>query len=166
MRGIHEKNLPTEQQQTQEDPRVSSENGNQGGTKSPSKKKGKRPPRLDSINFSFTKAHRLTKKRDFARIQKAGKRFTTPSCRLTYLFSEAIDPKLGLTVSKKYGKAHDRNLFKRWAREIFRKNKYKVPRGLEINLAPGMQAEPITYNRLESDLLKFIQTLWPSIPNN
>lgn len=159
MRGIHEKNLPTEQNQAQEGPRFSSQNGNQSGSKSPFEKKSERASRIDSLNFSFTKAHRLKRKGDFARVHKAGKRFTAPSCRLTYLLSETLGPKLGLTVSKKYGKAHDRNLFKRWAREIFRKNKNRLPRGLEINLAPGMQEVPITYKRLESDLLKFIQTL-------
>lgn len=75
--------------------------------------------------------------------------------------------RLGLTVTKKYGKAHDRNIFKRWAREIFRKNKGNLPQGIEINIAPAIDANKPTFKEFEGDFIKFVQQLWQtSIKNN
>jgi len=166
MRGNNEKNIQPKQDQTQTSSRISCENGYKRRTSSISPKKTERQTRPERLNFSFTKNHRLIKKTDFLKLKRIGKRFTTPSCRLTYLFSNTPAPKLGLTVTKKYGKAHERNLFKRWIREIFRRNKTKLPKGIEINIAPGLKSVPITFKEIELDVQKFIQMLWSRSTKN
>ncbi len=40
--------------------------------------------------------------------------------------------RLGLTVSKKVGKAHDRNRVKRLVRTWFRQNRERLPRSLDL----------------------------------
>jgi ribonuclease P protein component len=44
--------------------------------------------------------------------------------------------RVGLSVSRKWGKAHDRNRVRRLYREAFRLNKDKIPKGFDFILIP------------------------------
>jgi len=48
----------------------------------------------------------------------------------------SLSAKLGITVSRKFGKAHDRNRFKRVVREAFREIYHSLPQDLELNVLP------------------------------
>nr|CRH07616.1 Ribonuclease P protein component [Candidatus Magnetococcus massalia] len=73
-----------------------------------------------SIDTSFPKTARLLAPRDFRRVlaarrRKDGRLFVLYSCT-----GSGQSPRIGLTVSRKVGKAHERNRIKRIAREVFR----------------------------------------------
>ena len=87
--------------------------------------------KLNKINF-------LKTRQQFWHIKKYGKRFFGQ-----LIVMEVFDNKnfsnnllLGITISKKFGKAHDRNRFKRLIREAVRINQNQFPQGLILHVSP------------------------------
>ena len=79
-----------------------------------------------------------------------------------YRLGRSYCPKLGLTVSRRYGKAHDRNRFKRIVREAFRHFYAHLPRDLEINVAPRSPKSPsvsVTKAGILEELSKLVAAL-------
>jgi len=78
---------------------------------------------------ALPKEKRLAKRRDFLRVYDTGRKFFA---RYSVLFVEANDlpfSRLGITATKKLGKANVRNRLKRWTREVYRRQ--REPLGLD-----------------------------------
>ncbi len=71
--------------------------------------------------------------------------------------------RVGIVVSRKFGHAVKRNLFKRRVREIFRQNKNLLPRGWDFVVLPKHKAGefPADYQSLYQDFLETTKKLCP-----
>ncbi len=72
------------------------------------------------ISSGFPQSHRLRKSSQFQSLSKNSNIFHGSSLFFVWKANALQHPRLGITVTKKFGDAHDRNRFKRLVREGFR----------------------------------------------
>jgi ribonuclease P protein component len=69
----------------------------------------------------------------------------------------SLDVKLGITASRRFGKSHLRNRFKRIVREAFRLSVPNLPPGLEMIVKPRSLALNATSTDIREELIRLIQ---------
>ncbi len=86
--------------------------------------------------YSFPKSARVLKRGVFQKLSFKGRRSAGNLIAIETFFGNGSRAKLGITVSRHYGKAIKRNRFKRIVREAFRLCQHLLPAGLHINVKP------------------------------
>lgn len=94
------------------------------------------------LSFCFPKSSRILSKGHYHRLSRSGNKFFGESIGMDYFLGQSSCPKLGITVSKRFGKANQRNKFKRAVREAFRLTQHNFPKNLEINVFPRKSTAP------------------------
>jgi ribonuclease P protein component len=98
----------------------------------------------------FPPAYRIRRQSDF---QRAYRRRCSASDQLLVVFgcdNGLTHPRLGLSVSRKLGKAVIRSRWKRLLREAFRLRREQLPVGIDLVVVPRGDAEPTLAELLES----------------
>ncbi len=115
------------------------------------------------VGYRFPKASRVLDRRKFLKIMKAGTKISGSSILIFfYRRNTGGLTRLGITVSRKYGKAHDRNFFKRLVREAFRQCRTQLPDGIELNVQPaGKDSSSYSLPAIMRDFLQFAQKVQP-----
>ena len=73
--------------------------------------------------------------------------------------NRTLTNRVGITVSKKLGKAHIRNRVRRRLREIYRLNEEQIRPGMDIVVVARVRAASATYRQLEDSFLKLARKL-------
>ena len=111
---------------------------------------------------ALPKPKRLAKRREFLRVYETGRKLFS---RYAVLFLAANDlphSRIGITATKKIGKANVRNRLKRWTREIYRRQ--RAPLGLDdqrldivVNVKPS--AAEASFQNFRDELVRALRRI-------
>lgn len=110
----------------------------------------------DSIS-TFPKSARLRKRSQYQKIFRQGRRIKGQWIAVDYCLSSGSRSRLGITVSKKHGKSHDRNRFKRIVREAFRELQHQMPHPIEMNISPRQSSPELCKAVVLNEMQKLLQ---------
>lgn len=142
----HETHIPTQQTPPQKNVRFprSYENGRRAEGDQPP------PPPGAQKTGCLNRAMRLTSPREFQRVAKEGKRLVGKFLCIDY--RQADKSKFGISASRRYGSAPQRNRFKRLVREAFRNNYPSLP-PFELNIIPRQFAKKARFADIANELI-------------
>lgn len=113
----------------------------------------------NGLKKTFPKSARILKHSHYKELAKNSRRFVGNFVTMEYRLGKVSHPKLGITISKRFGKAHLRNLFKRRIREVFRVYQNWLYPDLELNIYPRGPILLPTIQEIAADFLQFSQEL-------
>ena len=116
---------------------------------------------------SFNTEHKLLNKADFGHLKEGAQITYTPLLRCYYKNSRTLSnfTRLGLSVSKKVGKATKRNRIKRLLREKFRLSEFReLSKDILIVVSPKYKKQK-NISLKETELLKQFQNLLERVFN-
>lgn len=111
---------------------------------------------MDDQGHGFSKAERLRKRREFLGVYERGDKIRSTYFVLYMLENGRPHHRLGITVSRKIGRAVVRNRIKRRLREIFRANKQAIYPHCDLVVNAKRSAARAHNQQIQEDILKGI----------
>jgi ribonuclease P protein component len=109
------------------------------------------------LTCEYPKALRLRTRYDYKRLFRPHKKACGKLIAIDIRYNRTSTTRLGLTVTKKFGNACQRNRFKRLVREAFRLSYNLLAKGLDINIRPQGDARQASMAAIWEELLSFLQ---------
>jgi ribonuclease P protein component len=114
------------------------------------------------VDQGLPKEKRLAKRREFIRVYDTGRKLFSRYSVLFFAANGLPFSRIGITATKKLGKANVRNRLKRWTREVYRRQ--REPLGLDgqsldivVNVKPN--AADTTFDDYSRDLARVLGRL-------
>jgi ribonuclease P protein component len=111
---------------------------------------------------ALPKHTRLAKRPEFVRVYETGRKQFSRYAVLFFIGNDRGNSRIGITVTKKVGKANIRNRLKRWTREVYRRQ--RLPLGLDaqaldivVNVKPS--AAQTSYEEYSRDLARVLERI-------
>ena len=111
---------------------------------------------------ALPKERRLAKRPQFVRVYETGRKQFSRYAVLFFAGNDLQNSRIGITVTRKVGKANIRNRLKRWTREIYRRQ--REPLGLDapaldivVNIKPG--AVQASFEEFSRDLTRVLERI-------
>ncbi len=111
---------------------------------------------MDEKGRGFSKAERLRKRREFLGVYERGDKIQSKYFVLYMLENGRAHHRLGITASRKIGRAVVRNRIKRRLREIFRTNKQAIFPHCDLVVNAKRAAARAHNQQIQEDILKGI----------
>lgn len=108
------------------------------------------------MSCSYPKSVRLRTRRQFQRMTQHSMRHVGFWIIIESRKNHESLTKLGITVTRRFGKAHQRNRFKRVVREAFRLCRSQLKEGFDLNVKPRSTAYQAKTFDISDELLRMI----------
>ncbi|HEX2121134.1 MAG TPA: ribonuclease P protein component [Thermoanaerobaculia bacterium] len=106
------------------------------------------------------KEKRLAKRREFVRVYETGRKLFSRYVVLFFAANDLPHSRIGITATKKTGKANVRNRLKRWTREVYRRQREPLDldrRSLDIVVNVKPNAAEASFDDYSRDLSRVLQ---------
>ena len=104
---------------------------------------------------ALPKTKRLAKRREFLSVYEKGQKIVSRYVVLFFAANALPHSRIGITATKKLGKANIRNRLKRWTREVYRRQREPLAidqRSLDVVVNVKPNAADATYQDYARDL--------------
>ena len=167
---LNEKNLSTKQPATQTHARISHPDEYGGRSRRPQTTSRQRPQTFDRSDstqasaplnpegqrYAFPKSARLLIRREFLSLQQRGKRRQSPHFVVVSAPAPGRRSRLGITVTRRFGKAVVRNRMKRVLREFFRTRQVYITPAQNILIIPKVGADALEFIQVAEELERIL----------
>ena len=114
---------------------------------------------MDDGAQRLPRRQRIAKRREFLLVYENGKKLYSRNLVLYAMANELPYDRLGVTVSRKIGKATVRNRVKRRLRAIFRCNKRETPPALDLVINTRKGVANLEFSELRDEVVTILRRL-------
>ena len=111
------------------------------------------------MDHSFKKADRILKRNEFIQLSKFGRKIQNEYFIVLYAPGQYDRSRLGITVTKKVGKAVKRNRIKRLVREYFRQNRHLLSGYWDLNVIAKKEAADLSSEKIFDSLCNVFERI-------
>jgi ribonuclease P protein component len=111
---------------------------------------------------NLSREKRLAKRREFLRVYETGRKWFSRYCVVFAAGNQLPYSRIGITATKKLGKANVRNRLKRWTREVYRRRREllaidRYSLDVVVNVKPNAAEAP--FQQYRDDLQRALERI-------